>query len=190
MSGDPFDWRADEKLREVEAARLSLAALDRAIVDLGRDLQIARSARGEFEADVRALVDQQFELRRRPAVIYRDQDGFEQFGPTPETQREYDRLAEAIKTREREYTAWVDGRRVEYRDGPLTNSWSPRNPIDVDRRVQGLRISRELAANRLAELESHLSAGELVQSGVPAPDYAEHRERVAALRARVAGGAS
>ena len=42
-----------------------------------------------------------------------------------------------------------------------------------------------MAASALAELEGQLSAGEIVQTGVPATDYATVRERTQRLRERL-----
>jgi hypothetical protein len=172
----------------VQAVRANLAAIDRTILELGRDLQIAHAARGEFEADVRALNEQQFALRRSPPVQFMDDQGFEQWGASPGAQRQYQQIGEAIKTREREYQQWVAARQVNYNDGPIPASWSPRNPNDVERRIGRLRIAREVTANELREMEAQLSPGQKLALGDPAPDLVEHTRRVAAGRERAGVG--
>lgn len=179
------DWRADELQRQVAAVRANLEAHDNAISTMEADLQIALSAEGEFRDDMANLGAQQAALRSRPPERYMDSEGFEQMGASPATLREYEQLAHQIKQREAAHQRWVNARRVNGSDGVITTSWSPRNAIDVQQRIQRLRVSRSVLANELERLEGQMSPGQLCQSGRPAAELIEHRQRIAGLRERL-----
>lgn len=173
---DVIDWQSEEKDLQVSATQRHLEDIDRTIVVRQRELRIAQAAYDEFQAEVQALTNQQFDLRRLAPVQYTDADGFEQWGAPPEAQRQYDQLREAIKRREGEYQRWVDERRIAANNGPIDISWSPRNPISVQRCLGALGREREGVAKYLRELQ-----------GIPEREIprAVLEERAAEIRRRV-----
>ena len=59
----------------------------------------------------------------------------------------------------------------------------------VTGRRDRLVMARDEVQRELADIEGKLTPGQLVQSGVPAAEYLEHRSRVESLRERVGGAA-
>lgn len=182
-------WQQDDLVRQAAATRASIGQLERAIAELEGNLRMALDAESAFRADLDTLRRQQLEVRSRPYVPQRDEEGYESFGPSDEAQRQYDRLQAAIHEREEAYRRWVAARTVLVNEGPIQTAWSPRSPAGVQLRLDRLRVGQAVCRRQLAELEEQLTPGQRLEAGAVAPEYVEHRAAVERLRAQVGGAA-
>lgn len=180
-----IDWRLGEAQRAAQTKRRQLEALDEQLRNMETLLSEAQAFESEYEQRI-GDVERQISAIVPGYSLYGgivragDPSRAGELGPLR------DQLAALIGERDRALAA----RRVQAVD-PISRdrSWSPLCSAQVDARLMNLRIVRAMAANELDEIESKLSPGELVQSGVPAGDYSDHRERVARLRQSVGGAA-
>lgn len=183
------DWRLSQLQREAQAKRGQLDALNAQIERLGAMLAEARSFSGHFN-------ERLAEANRRCAEVGQRVDvgtgGF--FGMPyhihPDHPAELERRLDVVRGIEGERSAERERRTTTVQHGPHTLSLCELDPGDVITKRAHVVIRRDQVARELAAIEAQMSPGELVQSGVEAPDLAEHRQRVAKLREQMGIGAS
>jgi hypothetical protein len=173
-----IDWRAADQTRTVQGKRAALATVDAQIADVEHDLEMARSFEGEFAARIASAERRVAEVSTAIALdgtLMRRGDEAERSRTTAESsasRRERDDQIAARTITSRDQL----GRELRY---------CPLRTHDVSKRLGHLRAVRGRIERELADLEGRMSPGQIVQSGVPAAEYEERRQRVAALRERI-----
>lgn len=178
------DWRLNKLQREAQAKRDQLDHLNRTIEGLDAMLEEAQDFDGHF---AQKLADAEQRIQAVSTVY--DGNASAPFVLRRGNEAERERLIGERQVIERERDEERARRTTTGSDGVHTLSFCALDPGDVIRRRARVVIARDQVARELAEIEEQMTPGELVQSGVEAPDYAEHRERVAAIRERI-GAAS
>lgn len=172
------DWRLNKLQREAQGLRERLDHLNRTIEGLGAMLEEARSFEGYFGKKIADAERRLFEVSPKylpdaPVVIN---------WPSAADQVEAERLRAEIGTIEREREEERARRTTTGSDGFRTLTFCALRSHDVITRRGQIIIARDQIARELADVESQMTPGEIVQSGIPAGEYVEHRERVQALR--------
>jgi hypothetical protein len=179
-------WELSETQQQARAKRAEVATLDAAIANMTDVLAEAHQFEGEFTDRLQEIRSRMFAIRSRRYPVGTDSAGYPVSGVPPEAVGEYARLEAEAQRVERERQDLVAARRVRTVDqAGMPGSWSRLSVVDVSKRLEWLRIAKSVAASALAELEGQLSAGEIVQSGVVAEDYATVRDRTRRLRERL-----
>lgn len=178
------DWKLNKLQREAQAKREQLDLLNRTIQGLDAMLEEARSFEGHF-AEKLAAADRR--IREVATLFGSDVAGpyIVQKGDPAECERRQGER-EAI---EREKAEEMARRTHTSYDSGSKLTFCELSPHDVIGQRARIVVFRDRVARELADVEAQMTPGELVESGVPAADYAEHRERVQALRERI-GAAS
>lgn len=162
-----IDWRTADQVRIVQGKRREISVLDAQIAEAERDLATAQSFEGEFSqrlADVERRIGAASNGYSLNAGLVRKAEG---------EPGDRDRLIDERSGIENERDAQIRAHTVTSADGAgFALSYCPLRTMDVRRRLHHLGAVRGRVAQELADLEGTLSAGELVQSGVPAADVA------------------
>jgi hypothetical protein len=170
------DWRAADQIRTVQGKRRAIEVLGAQIAEAERDLDIALAFEGEYNGRLN-------DIERRIGAA---SNGYSPYAGLVWVANGEDREAliaerDAI---EREKADAIADRTVTSADAAgFRLSYCPVRVNDVQKRLRHLRTAREMKARELADLEGTLSPGLMCESGIPAPDYVAHRERVEAGRA-------
>lgn len=178
-----IDWRTADRIRIVQGKRRAIAVLDAQIAETEQDLATALTFEGEFSerlADVGRRISQV-----KPG--YSPYLG--QVKAAGGTGADLVRLESERSVIERERDDELVAKTEASTDGAgFRITYCRLRVTDVKQRLTALGAVRGRIAQELADLEGQLTPGQMVQSGVPAPDYTEHRERVERLRAQVSAG--
>jgi hypothetical protein len=182
-----IDWRLSQQQREAVAKREQLAARNAEIERLGIMLAEAQAFEGHFAERLAEANRYAFEVGPRVDVNMGMDYGFP-YWKDPSHPAEYERRKARVQAIERER----DDERARHTtvafDGFYTLSFCALNPRDVQQKLERAVMARDAVARELADSEGRLSPGQLVQAGVPAPEFTEHRRGVAAARARAGVG--
>jgi len=178
MTGAP--WQHTEAQQKAIALRAALAAAEQVVARFERDFQVASGYDREFRERRDAIRSAMAQIG--PAI---GMDGLPRRYQTPSEIDEYRRLGRELSDLEASRQRWISERATTWSDAIGRTQSYVLIPSDTERHLQAARQRRDVAAAALADVEATLSAGELVQTGVQAPEYAEHHQRVEALRQRL-----
>jgi hypothetical protein len=183
------DWRLSQLQREAQAKREQLDNLNTYIVRLDAMLAEANSFEGHFNERLAEANRRAFEVAPRVDVNVGMAFSFP-YHVHPDHHDEHERRQARIREIEHEREEERARRTTTSHDGAgFTLSFCELDPGDISRKRSRLVMTRDAIARELAEIEAQLTPGQLVESGMPADEYVEHRQRVAALRERI-GAAS
>jgi hypothetical protein len=174
------DWKTSELQRQATAKRNDLEALNGYIDRLGVMLAEANEFQDYYEQRITAIQDRMALV----GPLFRAEDGSPARTVSPAQAAEYQRLRADLAATERECMETM-ARRTTTADDGLPRSICELVPGNIVRKRSQIIISRDAVARELAEIEAALTPGQLVQSGRPAAEYTEVRERVAKLRQQV-----
>jgi hypothetical protein len=178
-------WELSEAQRQAARLRRDVQILDEAVARLETMLEEAhafdaahRERRQEILANMMAIRSKRWPLRS-------DERGYPVSGPPPAEMARFQDLERRLHQLDADHEREASDRMIHTYDlGGVDTSWSLLQPASVALRLQHVRITRDVAAGKLAEIEAGLSLGERIQAGAPAPDAIAHRERLAAIRER------
>lgn len=175
-----------EAVQRAEVLRRQIAYLDGRIGAFEAALPDARAAEDEHRQEIGRLRAEQGALRAaaRGRAGGTDPNGYPlPSGPTAGELAQYEALDDRVRVEEARYQTFVEqGLTHEWIEHHLSPTFSLRSVNALEMRIYRLRVQRGALDAQLQALD--LTPGELVQSGQPSPEYAEHRERVETLRAR------
>jgi hypothetical protein len=179
-----IDWRLNQQQREAVAKREQLAALNAQIERLGIMLAEAQAFEGHFAERLAEANRYAFEVGPRVDVNMGMDYGFP-YWKHPGHPAEYERRTAVVADIEREQDEERARRTTTAQDGPHLLQFCALRSGDVQKKLDRAVMARDAVARELADSEGRLSPGQLVQAGVAAGEYVEHRQRVQALRERV-----
>jgi hypothetical protein len=158
----------NQRIAEATELRDAVAGLGRAIAVIEQRLENARTDVGRLVAEQgrrqAAITDH---LKKNPRAVY---DFFGGSLTTIANDRLICEVPPELRNR-------VDDLRPAH-EAALSEAGT------LEARLGGLRISLNVARERLAQAEAELSAGERLATGQPAAEYTDHRERLAVARER------
>lgn len=154
-----------------------LEKLDAAIVQLREDLAFSAEHQNPYDARVKAIGDEIAAIRTREYRPGSDAAGYPILvGKAEDEQRFYD-LRRELELLQADRTRWIEAHTFRSAGGATSYTVD-----DVNRRLQRCLKVRKVCAEELDGLLAQISPGERLGLGLPAPDYAEHTARTAALR--------
>lgn len=177
-------WQHSQAQQQAVAAREQVTHFSRVIAKLESDREIAAAAEGEHRERVERITGRMAEIRSTRYPI-RTVDGYPSDAVPAEILGEYRWLEAELAAAESQRVRWIASTTIRGPDAAgVGRSYSLQASV-VDGALGVVRTAHGVARAKLDEIEGRLSPGELVQTGVTAPDYAEHRQRVEALRQRI-----